>query len=225
MYVLTSEIFIDKERSKEYNEIFIKGGSFKGDKVIGFVNDSIIQIDCNKNSDIENINIYLDVFRRSFILEYKEINEDLSVGDLVHIGGALVKCNNGRKSLDSFIEKEDPCLQYKRGLDSSFSVDFFGKQEVINVCESFKKEFTESFNTDYNINERGDGIILDCRIYGDLISVDGNTDLVDGNEPRPDCSVNNPGPDCRIYGNDTYADGDYQYVDGNEPAQSCSTSI
>lgn len=190
MYVLTGEISIDKERSKEYNEIFVKGGSFKGDNVAGFVNDSIIQLDCSKNSDIENVNIYLDVFRRSFVLEYNEINDDLSIGDLVHIGGALVKCSSGRKSLDSFIEKEDPCLQYKRGLDSSFSTDFFGLQEVINVCESFKKEFTESFNTDYNINEKGNGIVLDCRVYGNLASVDGNIDLVDGNEPDPSYTSN-----------------------------------
>jgi len=190
MYVLTGEISIDKDKSLQFGEIFVKGGSFKGDRVIGYVNDSIIQFDCLDNSDpteYKNINIYLDVFRRSFQLETKQINEDLSSGDLVHIGGILVKCNNGYITIDSFIEQEDPCLQYIRGFDSSFSIDFNDKQEVINTCESYKKEFTISFNTDYNINERGDGIILDCRVYGDSNFIDGNLDIIDGNEPNPNC--------------------------------------
>ena len=185
MYVVTGQISIDRGRTTKYNEIFVSGGQFVGDRTNGFVNDSIIQFTCSEE-DKRSIQIYLDVIRRTFLLKELKISEDILDPDLVHVGGLIIDCKNNK--IIDFIEQEDPCLQYKRGFDESFSSDYFDKQEVINVCESLNKEFTNSFNADYNINERGDGIILDCRIYGNDEFVDGNMDSVDGNLPKPDCN-------------------------------------
>ena len=186
MFVVTGQISIDKERSLKFNELFIQGGSFIGDRISGHMYDSILRFDCDSLSgEVQNINVYLDIFRRSFILKFNDISDTLSERDIVHIGGVLYNCKT--KSIDAFIEQEDPCLEYKRGFDSSFSMDFFDRQEVINTCESLKKEFTDSFNTDYNINEKGDGIILDCRVYGNEVLVDGNINIVDGSLPKPNC--------------------------------------
>ena len=184
MFVVTGQISIDKERTSKYNEIFVKGGTFIGDKIKGHVYDSILQVDCD-STGYKNINIYLDLIRRSFTLKEKPLNESLTESDLIHIGGIILNCNN--KKIEGFIEQEDPCLEYKRGFDESFSSDFLGIQEVINTCESLNKEFTTSFNTDYNINEQGTGIILDCRVYGSDVLVDGNIVNIDGNQPKPNC--------------------------------------
>ena len=185
MYVVTGQISIDRERTTKYSEIFVSGGQFIGDRTGGFVNDSIIQFRCS-DSTKKSIQIYLDVSRRTFLLKELKIDEDLVDSDFVHIGGLIIDCKNNK--IISFIEPEDPCLQYKRGFNESFSIDYFDKQEVINTCQSLNKEFTKSFSTDYNINEKGDGIILDCRFYGNNIFVDGNIDAADGNTPKPNCN-------------------------------------
>jgi len=180
MYIATKEISIDIDKSLKYNEIFVRGGSFEGINISGRVSDSIINIPCSKNGYL-NMNVYLDLKRRSFIVQEKPIDAFLSENDLVHIGGVIMTCNERYKHIIEFIGREDECLQYKRGFDESFGIDLFDKQELINTCTSNNKEFTTSFNTDYNINEKGDGIILDCRVDGNITLANGSTDLYDGN--------------------------------------------
>jgi len=190
MYILTSNIDIDKDKSLKYNELYIAGGSFKGVDVRGFISDSLIQINCKELEEgYNNLNVYLDIYRRTFITKKLPISNKCLSGSelLIHLGGVLVECECESKKFVSFLEREDECLTYKRGFDESFSFSFFDKHEMINICESVSKEFAESFNTDYNINETGDGVILDCRIYGDDVLVDGNIDDVDGNEPSTNC--------------------------------------
>jgi len=180
MYIETGSIGINFKQSQEYGAIYINGGDYKGVNVLGQFQDSILSYDCGgAKPGFYSVDLYLDLVRQTINYKVREINPtDCIAGS--HIGSLLIECTDCGTIIHGVIEKEDPCLQYKRGFDTSFSVDYNGIQEVINICEANNGAFLDAFNIDYDINEQGDGIIIDNRVYGNNVTADGNIEFVDG---------------------------------------------
>ena len=179
MYIETGSIGINAENSSEYGVISTNQGEYKGINVSGQIVDSIISYSC-ENAGTFTVDLYLDLLRQTINYKVQEINPDACVPGN-HIGSIVVENDGCNCNVLGLIEREDPCLQYKRGFDPSFSTAYNPLQEVINICELNNGAFLDAFNVDYNINEKGDGIIIDNRIYGNIVTADGNIDLSDGN--------------------------------------------
>jgi len=179
MYIETGSIGINLEQSQEYGKIFVNGGVYKGINVLGQIHNSILQYSCSEKGTY-TVHLYLDLLRQTINYKVQEINPDACVPGN-HIGSLLVECGDCVDKVLGIVEKEDPCLEYKRGFDSSFSAAYNPLQEVINICDNINGAFLDAFNIDYNINEKGDGIIIDNRVYGNIVTADGNIDLSDGN--------------------------------------------
>jgi len=208
MYVETGSIGINFDQSQEYGSIYVTGGGYKGVNVLGQIHDSIIQYDCNSEPGFYSVDLYLDLTRQTINYKVREINpNDCIEGQ--HIGSILIECTECSATIQGIIEKEDPCLEYKRGFDTSFNLAYNGLQEVINICELDNGAFLADFNIDYDINEEGTGIVIDNRVYGNDVYADGNADNIDGNEDNLDIVDN------RTYGNDVLLDGNIVFYDTN----------
>jgi len=208
MYIETGSIGINFDQSQEYGAIYINGGNYKGVNVLGQFQDSVLSYDCeDAKPGFYSVDLYLDLVRQTINYKVREINpNDCIAGQ--HIGSVLIECTDCDAIIHGVIEKEDPCLVYKRGFDTSFSVDYNGLQEVINICEANNGAFLDAFNIDYDINEEGTGIVIDNRVYGNDFYADGNFDEVDGN-------TGNILEDNRVYGNDVFLDGSVIFYDSN----------
>jgi len=187
MYIETGSVGINFEQSQEFGAIYINGGDYKGVNVLGQFQDSVLYYSCDGvNAGVYSVDLYLDLVRQTINYKVREINPDDCIKGQ-HIGSLLIECSDCDSKIIGVIEKEDPCLKYIRGFDSAFSVDYNGIQEVVNICTSVNGAFLDAFNVDYDINEKGDGIIIDNRVYGGNaagnygIVADGNQGKYDGN--------------------------------------------
>jgi len=210
MYIETGSIGVNLEQSQEYGSVYINGGAFKGVNVIGQVQNSVLQYSCTDlAADTYSVDLYLDLQRQTINYKVQEINPDACVPGN-HIGSVLIECTKCDSKVIGILEKEDPCLKYIRGFDASFGISFNPLQEVINICTSVNGEFLDAFSVDYRINEAGDGIVIDNRIYGDNTFASGNEGYYDGNNDNAE-----PLTDDRRYGSNELLDGNDDLYTGN----------